>query len=70
MRLTAIGVALGAIGALALGRALGSLLFGVGARDVSAFLVVLPVMGGAALLASYLPARRSARVNPVVALRD
>jgi ABC-type antimicrobial peptide transport system permease subunit len=70
MRLAALGVVVGMAGALALGRVLGSLLFGVTPTDVKTLLVVLPVMGTAALLASYLPARRSARVSPTLALRD
>lgn len=54
------------MGAAALMR---NLLFGVEAWDVSTLAAVAAVLGGFALLASYLPARRAARVNPVDALR-
>jgi predicted permease len=70
IRLAAVGVAVGLAGALLLARALGSLLFGVTPRDAAIFLAVPVVMGAAALLASWAPARRSARVSPAVALRD
>jgi len=45
------------------------LLFGVGMWDVPTLIAVAVVLGGCALLASYLPARRAASVNPVEALR-
>jgi ABC-type lipoprotein release transport system permease subunit len=46
-----------------------SLLFGVRAWDLSTLAAVAGVLGGCALLASFIPARRAARVNPVEALR-
>jgi putative ABC transport system permease protein len=67
--LTVAGVAVGLGAAFWLTRALSSLLFGVGAMDPLTFLVVPVPLVGVALLASYLPARRAARVDPVIAMR-
>ena len=64
------GVALGAVGALAGGRALESLLFGVGAADPLTFAAVTAFLLLVAFAASYLPARRAARSDPMVALRN
>jgi putative ABC transport system permease protein len=65
-----LGVALGAVGALAATRLMSSLLYGVTATDPLTFLVVALFLGGIALLASYVPARRATRVEPVTALRQ
>jgi putative ABC transport system permease protein len=67
--LAAIGVALGVAGAVALTRVLTTLLFGVTPTDSSTLVLVVAVLIGAAVLASYLPARRAMRVDPSVALR-
>src|SRR5437773_4161945 len=69
MRLTGIGVILGLAGALALTRVLKSLLFEIKPFDPVTFLLVTAVLAGVALLACWIPARRAARVDPMVALR-
>ena len=67
--LALIGSALGLIGAVLVGRAMQGMLYGVGTIDISAFAGVAAVLLGAALLACYIPARRAAKVDPMVALR-
>jgi putative ABC transport system permease protein len=67
--LAAIGTGIGLIGAYFVGRAMQSLLFGVGALDLSAFLSVAAVLLGTAVLACFLPARRAASVEPMRVLR-
>ena len=68
-RLTALGLGLGLIGAIAIGLTMRAQLFGVGAFDPLTLVVVVIMIGGIALLACWLPARRAARVEPNVALR-
>src|SRR5579884_2199302 len=65
----AVGVVIGIAGSLALTRAMASLLFGVGTHDPLTFAAVTLALCGVAMLASYIPARRAARVDPMVALR-
>ena len=69
MRLLLIGGVLGMALALAVARVLGSLLFGVGPYDPVTFTTVLLVLVAAVLAASYVPARRATKVDPMVALR-
>jgi len=68
-QLTVVGVALGIAGALVLTRFLANLLFGIQSRDPFTFVVVATLLAVVALLASYIPARRAAKVDPMVALR-
>ena len=65
-KLALVGVAVGALGALLLSRLISS----VGGSDPLTYVVVAAVLSGVTLLASYVPARRASRVNPIVALRD
>jgi putative ABC transport system permease protein len=59
----------GLIGAYALSNIVSSLLFGVQATDPSIFALVSGLLIGVALLASYIPARRATKVDPLIALR-
>jgi predicted permease len=67
--LTAGGLAAGLLVALATARLIASFLYGISALDPATFVVVPVLFGLVALLASYLPARRATRVDPMVALR-
>jgi ABC-type antimicrobial peptide transport system permease subunit len=67
--LTVVGIALGVAGALAVTRLLTSMLFAVTPFDTPTFIAVSLGFGLVALVASYIPARRAARVDPLVALR-
>jgi putative ABC transport system permease protein len=69
MTLIAVGVALGLIGAIAMGRALVSLLWGVGAFDLAAVATAIISLSVVAVVACCVPARRATKVNPIEALR-
>jgi putative ABC transport system permease protein len=69
VRLTLAGVAIGSLGAVALTSVLRGFLYGVGPRDPATFGAVIALLVGVALLASWIPARRAARVAPSEALR-
>ena len=68
-RLTLVGIAIGIIAALALTRLMASLLFEVTPTDPATFASVALLLAVVALAACYIPARRAARVDPMVALR-
>ena len=70
LKLVAAGVVAGVVGAAAVTRVIGSLLYDVTPTDPISFAAVIVVLGGVGLLASYLPARRAMRIDPVAALRS
>ena len=67
--LAAAGILLGSLAALWVTRFLRSLLFGIETNDAATYVVAALLLGGVALIASYIPARRATRVDPLVALR-
>jgi predicted permease len=69
MKLAAIGLLVGLTTAIAVTRVMGSLLFGVTATDPVTFVAIALILGGVALLACYIPARRAINVDPMTALR-
>jgi putative ABC transport system permease protein len=70
MMLTLAGVGIGLLLALSASKLLGSLLVGVSSRDPFVFLAVTLILSAVGLLACYVPARRAARTDPLVALRQ
>jgi len=70
VRLTAVGLVLGVGLALILGQSVRTLLYGIEAADPISFAGAASVLAGVALLASYLPARRATRANPVTVLHQ
>ena len=69
LMLTALGITLGVAGAAASARFLQSLLFGVAPLDVGTFFAVSTMFALVAIAASYVPAHRATKVDPIVALR-
>ena len=69
LKLAIIGGAVGLVGAYGLTRALASLVFGISATDPVTFVLTTLGLAAVALIASYVPARRAAKVDPLVALR-
>lgn len=69
MSLVGISLLVGLVGAFAATRLLNSLLFGVGAADPATFVGIVLLVSAVAFLASWLPARRATRVDPIIALR-
>jgi putative ABC transport system permease protein len=68
-RMAALGVAIGIAASMAITRLMSTLLFGVSATDPLTFACVAALLSLVALLASYIPARRAMRVDPIIALR-
>ena len=68
--LTAIGLAVGLVAAVAATRVVASMLFEVKASDPATYIGVAGLLGVVSLAASYIPARRAARVDPASALRQ
>jgi ABC-type antimicrobial peptide transport system permease subunit len=69
MRLTLVGAAIGIAAALALSRVMSGFLHGITPTDPETFAVVPALVGAAAAVATYIPARRAATIDPVVAVR-
>jgi putative ABC transport system permease protein len=67
--LTTIGLVLGVVGAFALTRLMASMLFGIGPRDPMTMVMTAAALAAVAIVASYVPARRVTKVDPLVALR-
>jgi predicted permease len=70
MVLAGLGVLVGLVGALALTRVLQSLLFGISATDPVVLIAVAILLGVVTAIGAYLPARRAARIDPAIALRE
>lgn len=70
MTLVLTGIAVGIVGALGLSRLMKSLLFEIGPTDSLTLIAVPMFLASTALLASYIPARRATKIEPMVALRD
>ena len=69
MTLTGIGLTIGLVCSYALASLLSGLIFGVSATDIATFAGVFPLLGFVSLAATYIPARRATRLDPLVALR-
>src|SRR5690242_16960599 len=69
LQLTLLGIGIGVVGALALARVIAALLYEIPPREPLTYVTVCVVLGAVALVASYVPALRAARTDPMVALR-
>jgi len=69
VKLAVAGIVIGLIGSLALTRSIEALLFGISATDPLTFSLAIAPLAVAALLACWIPARRAARGDPIIALR-
>jgi len=69
MRMAALGLVIGGAAALGAGQLLRSQLLGISPRDPLTYGAIALLLGGVAFLASWIPARRAAAVDPLVALR-
>ena len=70
VQLAAMGIVLGSLGAWLASRALSGFLFGVTSGDPLTYVAMIVVLSGVAVMSGYLPARRAARIDPIIALRE
>jgi len=70
LRLVLPGIAIGIVGAIALSGVLASFLFGVSSLDPATYVAVTAALFAVAMLATYLPSRSAARLDPLIVLRD
>jgi len=70
VQLAAVGIVLGSLGAWLASRALNGFLFGVTSGDPLTYVAMVVVLSGVAVMSGYLPARRAARIDPIIALRE
>ena len=70
VQLAAMGIVLGSLGAWLASRALSGFLFGVTSGDPLTYVAMVVVLSGVAVTSGYLPARRAARIDPIIALRE
>jgi ABC-type antimicrobial peptide transport system permease subunit len=70
LALSGVGALVGLVAAVALGRLMSSLLFGIGPMDPAAYVAAVGVIISAAALASYVPARRAATIDPIETLKS
>jgi ABC-type antimicrobial peptide transport system permease subunit len=69
MRVVAVGMAVGLVGAVLLSRLMTTVVYGVRVTDPLTYAAVALLLAGVALVASYVPARRATRVDPLTAMR-
>jgi ABC-type antimicrobial peptide transport system permease subunit len=69
MRVVAVGVVIGLAGSLVASRLMTKLVYGVSVSDPLTYAGVAALLAGVALVASYIPARRATRIDPLVAMR-
>ena len=70
LKLATIGIGAGVVVSMAVANLISSMLFGTDPTDPLTFVGMIVLLGGVAVLAGYVPARRASRINPMVALRN
>jgi ABC-type antimicrobial peptide transport system permease subunit len=70
LRVALVGMAVGVVGSFVVGKAIETLLYGTASADPATFTGMILLLSAVAVVAGYLPARRAAGINPMVALRN